>query len=76
MLVESATRLFADQVDAKMLAAAKQDGWSAALWKIVEEAQLPLVSIAEEAGGAGGTLSDLAAVLRIAGRHTRADPAR
>ena len=69
MLVESATRLFADQVDAKMLTAAKQDGWSAPLWKIVEAAQLPLVSIAEESGGAGGSLSDLAAVLRIAGRY-------
>ncbi|MEO7727568.1 MAG: acyl-CoA dehydrogenase family protein [Burkholderiales bacterium] len=74
MLSESATRLFADHVDSKMLDAAKRDGWSAALWKIVEEAQLPLVSIAEEAGGAGGTLSDLAAVLRIAGRHTAPIP--
>ena len=44
MLVESATRLFSDQVDAKMLDAAKRDGWSPALWKIVEDAQLPLVS--------------------------------
>ena len=69
MLVESVTRLFGDQVDAKMLDAAKRDGWSPALWKIVEDAQLPLVSIAEEAGGAGGSLSDLAAVLRIAGRY-------
>ena len=74
MLVESATRLFADQVNAKMLDAAKQDGWSAALWKIVEEAQLPLVSIAEEAGGAGGSLSDLAAVVRIAGRYAAPIP--
>ena len=74
MLVESATRLFADQVDANMLAAAKQDGWSAALWKIVEAAQLPLVSVAEAAGGAGGTLSDLAAVLRIAGRYSAPIP--
>ncbi len=74
MLIESATRLFADHVDAKMLSAAKQDGWSAALWKIVEEAQLPLVSIAEAAGGAGGTLSDFAAVLRIAGRYTAPIP--
>jgi acyl-CoA dehydrogenase len=69
MLVDSATRLFADHVDAKLLAAAKLDGWSAPLWKIVETAQLPLVSIAEEHGGAGGSLSDLAAVLRIAGRN-------
>jgi acyl-CoA dehydrogenase len=74
MLVESATRLFADHVDAKILDAAKHDGWSAALWKIVEEAQLPLVSIAEDAGGAGGSLSDLAAVVRVAGRYSAPIP--
>ncbi len=74
MLIESATRLFREQVDAKVLAAAKKDGWAPALWQIVEEAQLPYVSIAEEAGGAGGSLSDLAAVVRIAGRHTAPVP--
>ncbi len=74
MLVDSATRLFADHVNAKMLDAAKHDGWSSALWKIVEDAQLPLVSIAEDAGGAGGSLSDFAAVLRIAGRCTAPIP--
>lgn len=74
MLIESATRLFADHVDAKLLDAAKRDGWSPELWRIVEEAQLPLVSIAEEAGGAGGSLSDLAAVLRIAGRFAAPIP--
>ena len=74
MLVDSATRLFADHVDARMLDAAKHDGWSSALWKIVEDAQLPLVSIAEDAGGAGGSLSDFAAVLRVAGRCTAPIP--
>jgi len=74
MLIESATRLFADHVDAKLLDAAKRDGWSPTLWDIVEEAQLPLISIAEEAGGAGGSLSDLAAVLRIAGRFAAPIP--
>jgi len=74
MLIESATRLFTDHGDARLLDAAKRDGWSPALWRIVEEAQLPLVSIAEEAGGAGGSLSDLAAVLRIAGRYAAPIP--
>jgi acyl-CoA dehydrogenase len=69
MLVDSATRLFADHVDDKCLAAAKLEGWSPALWQVLEQAELPLVSIPEEAGGAGGTLSDAAAVLRVAGRH-------
>ncbi len=54
MLIEPATRLFADHVDARLLESAKRDGWSPELWRIVEAAQLPLVSIAEEAGGAGG----------------------
>ena len=70
MLAESATRLFADHVDAKLLDAAKRDGWSPELWRVVEDAQLPLISIAEAAGGAGGSLSDLAAVLLIAGRFS------
>ncbi|MBI3068994.1 MAG: acyl-CoA dehydrogenase family protein [Betaproteobacteria bacterium] len=74
MLVESATRLFADHVDAGMLEAAKRDGWSAALWAVMESAELPRVSVPEEAGGAGGTLSDLAAVLRVAGRYAAPVP--
>lgn len=74
MLVESATRLFADHVDHKMLEAAKHDGWSQALWQVLEQAELPRVSIPEEAGGAGGTLSDAAAVLRVAGRFAAPVP--
>lgn len=74
MLVESATRLFADHVDAKCLDAAKHDGWSPALWDVIEQAELPRISIPEEAGGASGSLSDLAAVLRIAGRYAAPAP--
>lgn len=67
MLCESATRLFKAQVNQGMLQAARRDGWSAALWQVLEQAELPRVSVPEAAGGAGGTLADLAAVLRIAG---------
>lgn len=74
MLVESATRLFSDHVDAKMLAAARTEGWSPRLWEVLERAELPRVSIPEEAGGAGGTLGDAAAVLRIAGRYAAPVP--
>lgn len=69
MLVESATRLMNDHVDRKLLEAAKRDGWSPALWQVLEQAELPRVSLPEASGGAGGTLSDLAAVLRVAGRY-------
>lgn len=69
MLVESATRLMNDHVDRMLLDAAKRDGWSPALWQVLEQAELPRVSLPEASGGAGGTLSDLAAVLRVAGRY-------
>jgi acyl-CoA dehydrogenase len=74
MLVESVTRLLKDHVDRKRLDAAKEDGWSPQLWRVLDEAEFPRVSIPEEAGGAGGTLSDLAAVLRVAGRFAAPVP--
>ena len=74
MLSDVATRLFTDHVDQKMLNAAKQDGWSAALWNELEQADLPLVGVPESAGGAGGSLSDAVAVLRIAARHAAPAP--
>ena len=68
MLVESATRLFTDHVEPKTLEAAKHEGWSPALWQQLMQAELPFVGVPESAGGAGGTVSDLAAVIRVAGR--------
>lgn len=74
MLTDAAARLFADHVDQKMLDAAKRDGWSETLWNELEQAELPLVGVPEDAGGSGGTLSDAAAVLRIAARHAAPVP--
>jgi alkylation response protein AidB-like acyl-CoA dehydrogenase len=74
MLCDTAQRLFTDHVTQKMLDAAKHDGWSAALWHELQQAELPLVGVAESAGGAGGSLSDAAAVLRIAARHAAPVP--
>lgn len=74
MLVDSVTRLLKDRVDRKVLDAAKENGWSPELWQILDEAEFPRVSIPEEAGGAGGTVSDLAAVLRVAGRYAAPVP--
>jgi acyl-CoA dehydrogenase len=74
MLVDAATRVFADHVDAKLLDAAKRDGWSAELWRVVSDAELTLVGVAEDRGGAGGTLSDQSAVLRVASRYAAPIP--
>ena len=74
MLCDTAQRLFTDHIDQKQLDAAKQTGWSSALWDELEKADLPLIGVPEEAHGAGGTLSDAAAVLRIAARHAAPVP--
>jgi len=74
MLVESVTRLLKDHVDRKLLEAARDAGWSQELWQTLDDAEFPRVSIPEEAGGAGGTVSDLAAVLRVAGRYSAPVP--
>ena len=74
MLCDGATRLFTNHVTQKMLDAAKQDGWSAALWNELEQAELPRVGVPETAGGAGGSLSDFAAVLRISAQHAAPVP--
>jgi acyl-CoA dehydrogenase len=74
MLVESVTRLMTDHVDQKTLDAARDGGWSPTLWQALEEAEVSRIGIPEESGGAGGTLSDLAAVLRVAGRFAAPVP--
>jgi acyl-CoA dehydrogenase len=74
MLIESVTRLMSDHVDHGLLEAAKTEGWSPILWQALEDAQFTRVGTSEDADGAGGTLSDLAAVLRIAGRFTAPVP--
>lgn len=74
MLIESVTRLMSDHVDHRMLEAAKREGWSASLWQALEEAQVTRIATPEDAGGAGGTLADLASVLRLAGRYTAPVP--
>jgi len=74
MLVESVTRLLKDHVDRNVLDAAEQNGWSPDLWRKLDEVEVPRISLPEEAGGAGGTLSDLAAVLRLTGRFAAPVP--
>jgi len=74
LLVDTAQRILQDHCTQTTVEAAKKDGWSSALWQVLEQTQLPLVSVAEERGGAGGTVSDMAAVLRIAGRFSAPVP--
>ncbi|MCC6535546.1 MAG: acyl-CoA/acyl-ACP dehydrogenase [Burkholderiales bacterium] len=74
LLADSARRVFADHCSQEAVEAAKKSGWSSALWQVLERTQLTLVSIPEPLGGAGGTVADFAAVLRIAGRYSAPVP--
>jgi acyl-CoA dehydrogenase len=48
--------------------AAARDTWPAALWRGLADAELPWVSVPDAAGGAGGGVTDGAAVWRSIGR--------
>ena len=74
LLVDSASRLFADACTHAVVQDAERDGWAPTVWQSVAEAGFPWVSIAESAGGSGGTLTDAAAILTIAGAHAAPIP--
>jgi len=67
MLVDAATRLFADLRTRDVSAAAERGEWPAALWDAMEKAGLSAAARSGERGGAGATFGDVAALLRVAG---------
>ncbi|HEX2889180.1 acyl-CoA dehydrogenase family protein [Vineibacter terrae] len=69
MFVETAARLFAAEATREVINELEKGTWPAGLWRQVEDAGLPWAAVPESAGGAGGTIGDLMAVLREAGRH-------
>ncbi|MBX3500044.1 MAG: acyl-CoA/acyl-ACP dehydrogenase [Alphaproteobacteria bacterium] len=69
MFVEMASRLFSEQATREIINAFEKGTWPADLWRQVEEAGLPWAAVPESAGGAGGNIGDLMAVLREAGRN-------
>jgi acyl-CoA dehydrogenase len=75
MMLESADRLLRDLCTPELINRAEQGEFPAALWRVLEEAGLPLVAVPEEQGGVGGSLADLAAVLRLLGFHAAPVPA-
>ena len=69
LLLETAERVFADTCTPAALDAAERDGWATGVWDAAAAVGLPWISVPESSGGAGGTLGDALAVLRVAGRH-------
>ena len=69
MLLETAGRLFADKATKDVVNALEKGNWPADLWQAVEEMGLPTVGVSEAAGGAGGSLTDLLALIKLAAYH-------
>jgi alkylation response protein AidB-like acyl-CoA dehydrogenase len=74
IIVDTATRIFADLCEAKTINAAEKGEWPAALWDALEESGLPLTWVSDEFGGAGAEMLDGFAVLRVAGRFAAPVP--
>jgi len=69
MLLETADRFFTQRCGKDVINGVEKGVWPADLWKEIEEMGLPLIAVAEDKGGVGGTLADMLAVLRLAGAH-------
>ena len=74
LLIDTAHRLFAATCTHEAVQAAERDGWAADIWKAAAEAGFPWVSIPEADGGSGGTLTDAAAIVRVAGAYAAPIP--
>jgi acyl-CoA dehydrogenase len=73
LLVETIEGLLSKEVTPERIYAA-EGGMDTALWKLLEDNGLTSVGLPESAGGMGGTLHDLAAIVRAAGRHAAPVP--
>ena len=69
MLLETADRFFTGKCGREVVNGVEKGVWPADLWKEIEEMGLPLIAVTEDRGGAGGTLADMLALLRLAGSH-------
>ncbi len=74
LLVETAERVFAHTCTFEAVRQAEEARWAAEIWDAAAAIGLPWISVPEEAGGAGGTVSDAVAVLQVAGRHAAPVP--
>src|SRR5215469_15678362 len=68
IIVDTATRIFQDLCEPNTVNEAEQGVWPKMLWDALEESGLPLTWVPDGLGGAGATLADGFAVLRVAGR--------
>jgi alkylation response protein AidB-like acyl-CoA dehydrogenase len=73
-LEEGVGRLLRDRCPPEVVRAAEAGEPAGDLWKALEEAGVPLISVPEAAGGSGGTVEHACQVLTLAGRHAAPVP--
>ena len=74
IIVDTATRIFADHCEPQTINAAEEGHWPEELWAALEESGLTLAWVPDHLGGAGADMADGFAVLRVAGRFTAPVP--
>jgi acyl-CoA dehydrogenase len=74
LVTETVERLLAGICTHDEIERSEADGWSAAAWSALADAGFPWVGISDASGGSGGTLFDLAAIIRAVGSHAAAVP--
>ncbi|HTV89585.1 MAG TPA: acyl-CoA dehydrogenase family protein [Stellaceae bacterium] len=68
IIVDTASRIFADLCEPNTVNAAEEGKWPAELWDALEQSGLPLTWVPDTLGGAGADMIDGFAVMRVAGR--------
>src|SRR5713101_4795435 len=74
IIVDTATRIFADLCEPGTINAAEEGKWPQALWDALEESGLTLTWVPDTLGGAGAEVIDGFQVLRVAGRFAAPVP--
>lgn len=69
IVVDTATRLFADIATAQALDAAEGGAGPGSAWTLIEDSGLDQAMVPEDLGGPGLALSEAAGLLRLAGAH-------
>ena len=68
-LRDACLRLYAKQSDGERVRELEADGFDPPLWDAVVGMGLPVIALGDEHGGAGGSLTDLAAAVEVHGAH-------
>lgn len=74
LVTEAVGTLLRDRCTQETVAAAERTGSAPDLWSALAEGGFPWVSLAEDAGGVGGTVADACAVLEQVGRYAAPVP--